>query len=154
MSDHSNTSDLTNAQIASTTPTIRELARRLMALETSRDASPAKSGSDAARVCEKLRVPLAKLAGKAGYHSLISRAIAIAKANAPALGPVEVRLDGSLEGFDRIGEHDAEAGVAVLLHLLDLLVTFIGEPLTLGLVRDAWPDATLEKTNSSAEEQS
>jgi hypothetical protein len=154
MSDHSNTSDLTTAQMESTPATIRDLARRLMALETSHDATPAKSGSDAARVCEKLRVPLAKLAGKAGYHSLISRAIAIAKANAPALGPVEVRLDGSLEGFDEIGEHDAEAGVAVLVHLLNLLVTFIGEPVTLGLVRDAWPDATLEKTNPSAEEQS
>jgi len=154
MSDHSNTSDLTNAQVESTTPTSRELARRLMALETSRDATPAKSGSDAARVCEKLRVPLAKLAGTAGYHSLISRAIAIAKANARALGPVEVRLDGSLAGFEKVEENDAEAGVAVLVHLLNLLVTLIGEPLTLGLVRDAWPDATLEKTNSSAEEQS
>ncbi len=154
MSDHSNTSDLTNAQVESTTPTSRELARRLIALEAPPDARPPASGSDAARVCEKLRVPLAKLAGNAGYHSLISRAIAIAKANASALGPVEVRMDGSLEGFDEIGENDADAGVAVLIHLLDLLVTFIGEPVTLGLVRDAWPDATLEKTNLSAEEQS
>ena len=125
-----------------------------MALETPRDAQPAKSGSNAARVCDKLRVPLAKLAGAAGYYSLISRAIAIAKAHAPALDPVKVRRDGSLEGFDQIGQNDADAGVAVLVHLLDLLVTFIGEPVTLSLVRDAWPDATLEKTNSSAEEQS
>ena len=154
MSDHSHTSDPTNAQMESTTPTIRELALRLIALETPRDATPAKSGSEAARVCEKLRMPLAKLAGKAGYHSLISRAIAIAKADAPALGPVEVRLDGSLEGFDKIGENNAAAEVAVLVHLLDLLVIFIGEPVTLSLVRDAWPEATLEKTNSSAEEQS
>ena len=137
-----------------TTPEIREWARRLIALEAPRDATPAKSGNDAARVCEKLHMPLAKLAGKAGYHSLISRAIAIAKANAPALAPVEVSLDGSLEGFDKIRENDVDAGVAVLVHLLDLLVTFIGEPVTLSLVRDAWPDATLEKTNSSAEEQS
>jgi hypothetical protein len=138
----------------STTPAIRELAQRLMALETPRAARPAKSGSDAARVCEKLRVPLAKLAGKAGYHSLITRAVAIAKADVPALGPLEVRLDGSLEGFEEIGENDAEAGAAVLVHLLDLLVTFIGDSLTLGLVRDVWPDASLEKTNSSSEEQS
>ena len=154
MSNHSNTSDLTNGQTESTTLAIRDLARRLIALETSRDARAAVSGSDAARVCEKLRMPLAKLAGTAGYHSLISRAIAIAKASAPALGPMEVRLDGSLEGFDKIGENDADAGVAVLVHLLELLVTFIGEPVTLSLVRDAWPDSNLEKTNSTAEEQS
>ncbi len=154
MSDHSNTSDVTNGQTESTTPAIRDLARRLLALEAPLDTRLQATGGDAIRVCEKLRVPLAKLAGKAGYHSLISRAIAIAKANAPALGPVEVRLDGSLEGFDKIGENDADAGVAVLVHLLDLLVTFIGEPVTLGMVRDAWPDASLEKTNSSAEQQS
>jgi hypothetical protein len=73
-------------------------------------------------------VRLVKLAGMAGYHSLISRAIAIAKVHAPALGPVEVGLDGSLEGFDEIGENDAEAGVAVLVHLLDLLVTLSVNP--------------------------
>ena len=31
----------------------------------------------------------------------------------------------------------------VVAHLLGLLVTFIGEPLTLRLVRDAWPDASV-----------
>lgn len=151
MSDHSNTSDATNGQTESTTPAIRDLARRLIALETPRDATSAESGSAAGRVCAKLRVRLVKLAGKAGYHSLISRAIAIAKADVRALGPVEVGLDGSLEGFDEIGENDAEAGVAVLGHLLDLLVTFIGEPVTLGLLRAAWPEAALAITNSSTE---
>ena len=138
----------------STTHTIRDLTRRLIALEALGDATPAKSSNVAARVCEKLRVPLAKLAGQAGYHSLISRALAIAKADSPALGPLEVGLDGSLVGYEEIGENDAEAGAAVLVHLLHLLVTFIGEPLTLGLVRDAWPGASLETMNSSSENRS
>lgn len=154
MSDHSNTSDQTNAQIESTTSATRDLARRLIALEAPRDARPPATGGDAARVCEKLRVPLAKLAGNAGYHSLISRAIAIAKAEAPIFDPVQVRLDGSLEGFDEIEKIDAGAGVAVVTHLLSLLVTLVGEPLTLNLVSNAWTDLTLEQMNSSEKEHS
>ena len=137
----------------STTPAIRELARRLIALEAPRDARRVEGGSEVARVCEKLRMPLAKFAGVAGYRSLISRAVAIAKIEDPSLEPVQVGLDGSLESFDEFGQSDAEAGVAVLVHLLGLLVTFIGETSTLGLVQDAWPDAPLEKISSKAEEQ-
>jgi hypothetical protein len=138
----------------STTPAIQMLARRLIALEATRDARPVAGGNEAARVCEKLRVPLAKFAGVAGYRSLISRAMAMSKAEAPLLEPVQVRLDGSLEGFDGIAHQDAEAGVVVLVHLLSLLVTFIGKSLTLGLVRDAWPDAPLDETDSGPGEQS
>ena len=36
-----------------------------------------------------------------------------------------------------------DAAVSIITYLLGLLVTFIGEPLTLRLVRDAWPDADL-----------
>jgi hypothetical protein len=137
----------------STTPAIRELARRLIALEAPREAPRVADGGEVARVCEKLRMPLTKFAGVAGYRSLISRAVAIAKAKDPSLNPVQVGSDGSLEGIDLVGQRDAEAGVAVLVHLLGLLVTFIGEPSALGLVRDAWPDAPLEKIDSQAKEQ-
>jgi hypothetical protein len=126
-----------------TTPEIREWARRLIALETPRDARRAASAGDAAGVCERLRVPLTKLVGTAGYHSLISRALAMAKAQAPVLEPVRVRLDGSLESFAEINEIDGDAGVAVVGHLLSLLVTFVGEPLTLSLIRSAWTDVAL-----------
>ena len=106
------------------------------------------------RVCEKLRLPLAKLVGVAGYRSLMSRAMAIAKAEAPSLDVVRVRPDGSLEGFDGIDQNrGAEAAIVVLVHLLSLLVTFIGEPLTLGLVRDTWPEAP-QQADSSPEKQS
>ncbi len=135
----------------STTHAIRELARRLVDLEAQGDARPVVDGGEAARVCEKIRLSLAKLAGTAGYHSLISRAIAMAKAEAPVLDSVQVRSDGSLEGFDENGKTDANAGVAVVVHLLSLLVTFVGEPLTLGLVSNAWTDAAL--MGSRAEEQ-
>jgi len=134
------------------TPVTRELARRLIALEALHGANSAVDGCEIARTCEKLRVSLAKLAGTAGYHSLIKRAIAVAKVDFPALDAVQVCMDGSLEGFEEIVQENVQAGTAVLIQLLSLLVTFIGEPLTRVLIRDSWPEVTMEKTNLQVEE--
>ena len=136
------------------TPAIQNLARRLIALEAARDPSEEPVG-EAVRACEKLRGPLAKLAGVAGFRSLMARAMALATAEVPWLDAVQVRADGSLEGFDAARLHQGavpggEAGVVVVAHLLGLLVTFIGEPLTLQLVRDAWPDMATDETDGRA----
>ncbi len=137
------------------TPAIQDLARRVLALEAARDSSDGRGG-EAMQVCEKLRVPLAKLVGVAGFRSLMGRSLALATAEVPWLDSVQVRADGSLEGFDaarrpRDGAPDGEAGVAIVGQLLGLLVTFIGEPLTLRLVRDAWPDVPADETAQRAE---
>src|SRR5436305_6272169 len=79
-------------------PETRDFARRLIALEAARDEPPAPGGSAAVRVCEKLRLPLARLVGTEGFRSLLSRAVALAKSEAPSLDAV-VRADGSLEGL-------------------------------------------------------
>jgi hypothetical protein len=106
---------------------LSDFARRLIALE---GAGPGAAG----RVCDRLRQPLARLAGVAGFRSLLSRAVALAKAEDGALHAVRVREDGTLEGMPG-------AGGAVVAHLLGLLVTFIGEPLTRQLVSEVWPGA-------------
>jgi hypothetical protein len=108
-------------------------------------------------VCEKLRLPLAKLAGVAGFRSLLSRAVALAKSEDPSLVAVRVGADGSLEGLDAPGQDQGTgaggaAGVVVVAQLLGLLVTFIGEPLTLRLVRDAWPNASVAGMDAAREE--
>ena len=139
--------------MTSTSPATWELARRLIALEARHDAGPVAKGNEAARVCENLRVTLTKFAGVAGYRSLISRALALAKAEVPSLEPLQVQPDGSIRGFDEIEPNDAEAGAVVVAHLLSLLVTFIGKPLTISLVRDAWPDASLDEKDLRAEDQ-
>jgi hypothetical protein len=140
-------------------PAIRDLARRLIAIEAARDESPGAPVSGAVRVCDRLRASLSILTGVVGFRSLMSRALALAKAEVPSLAPAQVQADGSLEGLDGIG-HDqgasafGEAGVVVVAQLLGLLVTFIGEPLTLRLVRDAWPDASIPVTDAERGEQS
>ena len=130
------------------TPAIPDFARRLIALEAARDQSPGALASGAVRTCEKLRVPLAKFVGVAGFRSLMTRAMALATAKVPWLESVQVGADGSLDGFAATSLHQGavagdEAGVVVVTQLLGLLMTFIGEPLTLRLVRDAWPEASV-----------
>jgi hypothetical protein len=46
----------------------------------------------------------------------------------------------------------AEGSVALLARLLGLLVTFIGEALTLRLVEEMWPDVRLNAAELGAEE--
>src|SRR5450755_1994289 len=139
------------------TPAIQNLARRLIALESARASSDEAVG-EAVRACEKLRAPLAKLAGVAGFRSLMTRAKALAMVEAPWLESVRVKADGSLEGFDAARPHQGavpggEVGVVVVAQLLGLLVTFIGEPLTLRFVRDAWPDASVTGMDAGSGER-
>jgi hypothetical protein len=109
------------------------------------------------QVIEELRMRLIKLAGVDGFRSLLSRALTLAKAEAPSLNMVHVRADGSVEGFDGIEQSQeagaaGQAGIVLVAHLLELLVTFIGAPLTLSLVRDKWPDASMDGTDLRTEE--
>jgi hypothetical protein len=125
-------------------PEIRNLALDLIACEAAYAPTNGRVG-DAMRVCEKVRSPLVKLAGVVGVRSLMARTMALAKSEVFWLDSVQICADGSLEGFDvAISPPDTlppdEAGLEVLVQLLGLLVTFIGEPLTLRLVRDVWPD--------------
>ena len=118
------------------------LARRLVVLEALRVESPDPGGGGVTRVCDKLRGPLAKLAGQAGFHSLLSRALALAKAADPSLAAVQVRIDGTLGGHDAARDPPGgpEPGTAVVAQLLGLLETFIGVALTMRLVCEIWPE--------------
>lgn len=131
----------------------RDLALRLLAYEAAADKSSMPTESGAFRVYEKLRRSLCALAGVAGFRSLASRALTLAKTEAPGLSAVQVTADGSLEGFGdiegRIDKDQAsEGGVILVDQLLGLLLTFIGETLTLRLMQDVWPDAAFEDCNS------
>lgn len=144
--------------MSTTSPETQDLARRLLAFEASHDNSSAVGGEGAARVIEELRLRLIKLAGVEGFRALLSRALTRAKAEVPSLDMVQVGADGSLEGFEGIEQRQeagttGQAGMILVAHLLELLVTFIGEPLTLRLVRDRSPDASMDGADVSTEEK-
>jgi len=118
-------------------PTTRELAQRLLTHEGV-ETGPAITDMQAVcRVCDKLRRPLTTLAGAAGFRSLLARALTLAKQESPVLSAWEVQADGSLQGLN--GEA-AQSGGVLIAHLIGLMITFIGESLTLRLLHDVWLD--------------
>ena len=135
------------------TPKLKAFARRLMAYETAA-TKPARAHNSAAfRVCEKLRQPLSRLAGVAGFRSLLSRALALTNDEARWMKAIHVKADGSLEGLEeaksQLSESEiAEGEVVLVAQLIGLLITFIGEELTLRLVQDSWPDAPFDDMNA------
>jgi hypothetical protein len=130
----------------SPSPSIRDLARRLLAVEAASQSANNSRIHEAVRVCEKLRVCLIRFAGADGFTALLRRALARARAEVPSLHDITEKADGSIEGLKELATDAPNAGidaaVAITAHLLGLLVTLIGEPLTVRLVREAWPDTS------------
>jgi hypothetical protein len=147
-------------------PRMQTLARRLIAREAmetlaankgSRHKSSGKPPQGGPRtdlpVVEKLRPKLATLMGQSGFHALLSRARALACAEAPRLQDVRINPDGSVEGWDELAAHLSpkglsEAKAALLAQLLGLLQAFIGETLTRQLVLEVWPRLSLDNLDS------
>jgi len=130
---------------------MRDLARQLLAIEAAASSNPGNATDahphEAVRVCGKLRVSLTRFAGPEGFASLLRRALTLARVEAPALQSVSVKPDGTLDGLEQLVVRGGakDAAEAITGTLLSLLVTFIGESLTLRLVRDAWPEASFDR---------
>ena len=127
------------------TPKSRRFAERLIAYETV-DKEPSDSKIPAACFAtERLRPHLAILIGRVGFSTLLARSLAFSITGFPWLRTVNVKNDGSFEGFDILAaqvdsDKLVEGCVDILANLLGLLEAIIGEDLTLGLVRDVWPE--------------
>ena len=120
-------------------PQTRELALRLLAYQNAAGKNSEATELAAFRVCETLRQPLCALAGVAGFRSLLSRALTLARAEAPSLSAIQVAADGALQGLDKFrsqvdAEQAREAGIILITQLLGLLVRVVGEAMTLQLV--------------------
>jgi|ERR1035438_5377267 hypothetical protein len=138
-----------------TLPEMRDLAQRLLHYEANAGNTSEPVGSTTLRVYQKLRQSLGELAGSAGFHSLASRALTLARSEVPSLSAVQLAADGNLEGMNAIEpsikvEKDPvhEGGVILISRLLGLLLIFLGEALTLSLLRDAWPGEAFDDRNS------
>lgn len=121
------------------TKPIRELATRLIAAEK---ASGNGSGThEVHRVCEKLRLVLTRFAGADAYSALMRRSLALSKVEIAALKNVKLSSNGCVEAGDLIAaDGGTESGISITANFLWLLVTFMGEPIALRLVFDAWPN--------------
>ena len=130
--------------MAPNSPAARELAERLLASGGDgrpgehEDAAPLPT---AARVDRHLAAELSRWFGPYGYHALLTRAIAQARSDHPALaivrvGPPEAPyLDGLAEAAHAHGDAATLAGVTTLLAaLLELLGRLIGADLVMTFV--------------------
>jgi hypothetical protein len=143
-----------------TFPKMRDLAHRLLAYEVTAGKTSEPAESATLRVYDKLRQDIGAFAGVAAFESLAFRALTQAKSEAPDLWAVQVAADGSLRGLgefepnsniekNEAGEEQAgEGGVILIARLLGLLLLFLGEALTLSLLRVKWPDAAFDDSNS------
>ena len=102
-----------------------------------------------------MRECLGEFVGVTGFLSLASRALALAKTDAPSLSAARVAADGSLQGLGDIetqvdmGKDPAGNGEIILIaRLLGLLRIFLGEALTLSLLRNAWPGDAFDDRNA------
>lgn len=125
---------------------MRDLAERLIAHEAKGNKS--SKMPLAFLVDERLRPHLAALMGMAGFRALLSRALVLASAEVSWLRAVRVKPDGSLEGLgeleDRVSREEfLNSCVVLLARFFGLLVTFIGEELTVRLVREISPKLPL-----------
>jgi hypothetical protein len=62
---------------------------------------------------------------------------------------VQVAADGSLKGLDELASQTnkkraRDGGAILIAQLIGLLLTFIGEGLTLRVVQDVWPEAAFD----------
>lgn len=143
-----------------TPPKMLDLARRLVTYEAVVGKISNPMDSAPLRVYEKLRQGLGQFAGVAVFQSLASRALALANSEAPSLGAARVTPDGCLLYLDKsenqidVAEDRAgayplgEEGTILIAHLLGLLLIFLGEVLTLSLLRVTWPGEALDNCNS------
>ena len=129
-------------------PALRQLALKAL---TQRAGSAKGAGALAAaaqRAYDDLARVSAPVIGQVGVDALTGRTLYLAQRQYPWLvhTPEPDQWTGPFAQIVFCLERQppaiaTEAAGAVLTTLTGLLVTFIGEPLTAGLLRKAWPDA-------------
>jgi hypothetical protein len=136
-------------------PEMRDLAHRLLTYEADAGNGSEPTGSPTIRVYEKLRHSLVEFVGVSGFQSLATRALTLTGPEAAGLGGVRIAQNGTLQGLreiDNQGEMDMErardVGILLIARLLGLLCMFLGEALTVSLLRNAWPGEVFEDDNA------
>jgi hypothetical protein len=124
-----------------------DLARRIVEHEAG-SPDPADSAAALEAACGKLTANLVDFLGSAGSSALLKRALHLAQHDRPLLAKVSVAEPGACftglhESLTAGTNEEASAtAAAVLAHLLDLLVTLLGEELGMKPIHKLWPQHT------------
>lgn len=127
---------------------LRKLALKVLAQHAGPAPGAEAVAAAARRAYDDLVRESAPLIGQAGVDALTGRALHLAQRKylwlnlARGPGQVEGPFAQVIAGLERQTPAAATEAAAVVFGLFTgLLVTFIGESLTVGLLRKAWPDA-------------
>jgi len=141
------------------TPELKNLARRLLAHEAKKSPSPVKLAEALEVCCQRLQKGLDPLIGAGGFRALLDRAFYLTKKEHSWLEGVALEDYPSCELRalrEQINGQEAavisETFTVILANIIWLLVTFIGEDITLGLLAEAWPDIKVGATASISKE--
>jgi hypothetical protein len=115
-------------------------AKRLLASEAGPSDGSDETAPVAARVYEKLDAQLAPLLGRAGVRALFARSAKMAETELASFADATddaAKLIARLQSLEPAVA--SEAAVALFGTFLELVTTFIGERLTVQVLRRAWP---------------
>jgi hypothetical protein len=139
-------------------PEMRNIAQQLIAYELKAGQFSGPKLMPGVLVCDRLRSHLVTLMGLGGFRALLSRAVMLAGTEMAWLHNLQIKTDGTFTGGEESGvkidsKELIEGQVVLITRLLGLLVAFIGEKLTLGLVREVWPKLPVGKSNFNSEDR-
>lgn len=130
----------------------RERAKRVLAYEA--HSIDAAAPTAAARVYDKLHAHLQPLVGTAGVELLLVRSARLAGGELEGLASAAM-LHGAAALRARLAtpkpEIGAESAISLFATFLNLISTFVGERLTLQLLRRAWPALDDSSTRGEAQ---
>lgn len=139
---------------------IMGLVRRLLTHEAAGGQEQEALIEATERASDKLRAHLSKRIGQEGFRTLLARALTLTTTNFPHLSAVRVGADGSLVGLrgamSRVQETQGatvEGAVALVAQFLALLISFIGEDLTLRLLSAVWSELALDEATGGENER-
>jgi hypothetical protein len=127
---------------------LRQLALKVLAQYSGSEEGAEVLAAAARRAYDELTNVSTPLIGQVGVDALIGRASYLAQREypwlpaAPESGQANEPFAQVIVSLSRQNRATAAEGTAAVFAIFaGLLVTFIGEPLTTGLLRKAWPDA-------------
>ncbi|HEX8619408.1 MAG TPA: hypothetical protein VF911_17640 [Thermoanaerobaculia bacterium] len=137
---------------------LHEIARRAMKVHAHGTPATPSAAAEAMQLsCGDLYRILETAMGPGGLNALLSRAIQLTAREYPWLAQVKpgATSDCALQGLPDSAEdfeasEAAEGYAALLATIMWLLMSFIGEDLTLRFVRHAWPKLSFSKLSEDS----
>jgi hypothetical protein len=140
-------------------PKLQNLALRLFEHEASKSGNSDEPVKAIESCCQRLHDRLDRLIGAGGFRALLNRALYLAKKKHTWLEGVGIQDYPGCQFKDlreaAKGKKPAtvnEACTLMLANVIWLLVTFIGEDITIGLIQEAWPDVRADMAASISTE--